>query len=141
MAAAIHNWPKLAIASHSSSQCFVDHPQRASPSPPSSRSNLSTTSMPSLTSTKLPLFISLHTCHLYSFIHDLSIYACVVPLCQSISYVMVSISCAMEMCYSFGRRLCVGSLCVCVVCLWTEPLSRLRDRTSFEHFSRGFVTS
>jgi hypothetical protein len=81
-------------------------------------------------------FHFVYTCHLYMFIHDhlsISMNGRAVPSCRSIFHALVSFSCAMEMCYSGCR------LCVCVVCLWTEPSRRSRGRTSLECLGRGFI--
>ena len=76
-------------------------------------------------STQLFLFISfilvIYTC---SYIIYLSM---PIPcLCASLSLMLWCLSLAMDMCYSSNCRYVVGSLCVCVVSLWTEPLNQSR---------------
>jgi hypothetical protein len=77
-------------------------------------------------------------------IHDqsISMNACVVP--SSLVYLISAMDiCATQFsCCSVG--LVRGSCVVCVVglgvvccCLWTEPLSRSRDRNSFDYFGCG----
>jgi hypothetical protein len=76
-------------------------------------------------------FHFIHTCHLCLFIHDLSI-SMLVSCLHANLYIVLWI------CATPSVAVCVvGSLCVCVVCLWTEPSSRSRDRTSFKRFGHG----
>ena len=132
-----------ATASHGRLQRAVAHldaPWQASPSPPSSRSTVLNSIDAILdvdTAPALPfiLYLSSNLVH----IHDLSIYACAMPSCQSISYAMLSISCAMEMCYSILWFVSLVCLCVVRCRLWTEPLSQSRDCTSLKRLGHGFI--